>query len=97
MRAEPGDLAAVEDEDLIRVADGADALGDDDLRRAGQLLCKPFAQGRVGLIVQRGERIVEDQNLRPSCQRPRNRQPLLLPAGDVPDIVCFLFFVQSEN
>ena len=31
MRAESGNLAAVEHEDLIGITDGADALGDDDL------------------------------------------------------------------
>lgn len=41
MRAESGNLAAVEHEDLIGITDGADALGDDDLRRAGKLLRKP--------------------------------------------------------
>ena len=84
MRAESGNFAAVEHEDLIGITDGADALGDDDLRRAGKLLRKPLAERRVGLIVQRGERIVENQNFRRSCQRPRDGKPLLLPAGDVP-------------
>ena len=44
MRAEADNLAAVEHEDLIGMTDGADALGDDDLRRAGQLLRKSLAQ-----------------------------------------------------
>ena len=97
MRAESGNLAAVEHEDLIGITDGADALGDDDLRRAGKLLRKPLAERRVGLIVQRGERIVENQNFRRSCQRTRDGKPLLLPAGDVPaklgDGMCGLFRV----
>ena len=95
MRAESGNFAAVEHEDLIGITDGADALGDDDLRRAGKLLRKPLAERRVGLIVQRGERIVENQNFRRSCQRTRDGKPLLLPAGDVPaklgDGMCGLF------
>ena len=97
MRAESGNLAAVEHEDLIGITDGADALGDDDLCRAGKLLRKSLAERRVGLIVQRGERIVENQNFRRSCQRPRDGKPLLLPAGDVPaklgDGMCGLFRV----
>ena len=55
MRAETRDFAAVEHEDLVGIADGADALGDDDLRCAGQLRCKSFAQRGIGLIVERGE------------------------------------------
>ena len=84
MRAEARDFAAVEHEDLVGIADGADALGDDDLRCAGQFLCKSFAQRGVGLIVERGEGVVKDQDFRLSRQRPRDRQPLLLSAGDVP-------------
>ena len=38
MRADAHSLAAVEHDDLVRVADGADALRDDDLRRVVQLL-----------------------------------------------------------
>ena len=60
MRAESGNLAAVEHEDLIRVADGADALGDDDFGGVGQLAGKAFAQGGVRpvLVIQndRGNR-----------------------------------------
>ena len=101
MCAEPGNLAAVEHEDLIGIADSADALGNDDLCRAGQLLCKPLAEHCVGLIVQRGERIVENQNFRLSCQRPCDGKPLLLPAGDVPaklgDGVRGLFGYLSTN
>ena len=46
VRAEADNLAAVEHEDLIGVADGADALGDDDLCRVGQLLRKSLAERR---------------------------------------------------
>ena len=38
VRADAHGLAAVEHDDLVRVADGADALRDDDLRRVVQLL-----------------------------------------------------------
>ena len=83
MRAHGVDLPALEHEDEIRVLDGRDPLRDDELRRLRDLRAQRCADLRVGLRVDSGGRVVEDQNLRLFQQRPRDAQPLLLPAGDV--------------
>ena len=76
-------LSAVENDYSVRVADGADSLGNDYFCRFGKLFCKSFAQSRVGAVVESGERVVEDQYLRLSCKCAGNRETLFLPAGDV--------------
>ena len=83
MRALSGDPALVEHDDAVGVADGADALGDDQLGHAGAGLFQRVAQRAVGLVVQRGEGIVEDEDLRPAADGAGDGQPLLLPAGEV--------------
>ena len=88
MPADAGDLAAVEHNDLIRMADGADALGDDDFGRIMKLCCQTLAQLRVRAVVQRGEGVVEDQNFRLPRQRAGDGKPLLLPAGNVAAKLC---------
>lgn len=61
-------LSAVENDYSVRVADGADSLGNDYFCRFGKLFCKSFAQSRVGAVVESGERVVRDQYLRLSCK-----------------------------
>ena len=76
------DAAVVQHQDQIRVADSADALGDDE-RRALARANKPverFADGGFGLGVNRRGAVVKDQQARIDQQGTRDRQPLALAA-----------------
>ena len=83
MRADPDRATLVEHDDAVRVLHRADPLCDDQARRARKVGFEALSQRRVGAVVEGGERVVEDQDLRLSRERPRDRQPLLLPAGQV--------------
>ena len=83
VRADADGLAAVEHDYLVRVAYRADALRDDYFCRSAELPVQLRAERRVGLVVERGERVVKDQNFRLPRQRAGDREPLLLAAGDV--------------
>ena len=74
---------AVENENLIRLADAGDALGDDKDRCIVQLV-QGLAQSGVCCVVQRAGAVVQDQELRLPDKGPGNGQPLLLPPGEVP-------------
>src|SRR3954471_5168226 len=77
-----GNPAPLEDEDLVRVANGGDAMRDDD---RGALPHDP-AQPRQDLLlrvrIHGRERIVEDQHPRIDHQGPRERRALLLAARE---------------
>ena len=83
MRALTHDLAVVEHDDAVGVHDGADALGHDELGGILGLAGERVAHFAVGLEVERGERVVENQDFRVTVHRARNRQALLLAAGHV--------------
>ena len=83
MRADANGFAAVEHDYLVCVAYRADALRDDYFCRSAELPVQLRAERRVGLVVERGERVVKDQYLRIPRQRAGDREPLLLAAGDV--------------
>ena len=81
MRANAGDSAVVEHDDLIRVNDGRNALRDNNLRRILQARRKRFADARLGRGVDRAGGVVENQNFRLFQKCARNAQTLLLSAG----------------
>ena len=83
MFAYAGDLAVVQDDDLVGVPDGADALGHDDPGGVLAGLVQGAAEDPVGLIVQGGEGVVEEEDLRLPGDGPGDGEPLLLPAGEV--------------
>jgi len=83
VRAHGGDRAVFEDDDLVRVHDRADALRDDDLRRARHFPCKRGAQTRVGREVEGRKAVVEDVDRGALRQGPGDRQTLALAPGDV--------------
>ena len=76
-------MAVVHHENEVGILHGRDALGDDDLRRLGDIGAEALADQRVGARVDRGGRVVEDQNLRLFEKRPGDAETLLLSAGDV--------------
>ena len=73
----------VEYEDLVGVHDRGDALAhhhDRGVRdRAGELGAQPSVRG----VVERGEGVVKDDDLRPLGEGARYGEALALPAGDV--------------
>ncbi len=77
------DPALVEDDDPVGVTDGRHPLGDDHHRRLGGLLRKRRAQRRVGRVVERGEGVVEEIDLRALDQSAGDREALPLASRDV--------------
>ena len=83
MGAHAHDAALVQHDDAVGVPDGADALGHDEAGDVPQLPGKARPELCVGAVVQRGEGVVKDQDLRPAGQGPGDGKALLLPAGHV--------------
>src|SRR6476469_886508 len=83
MAAGADDLAVLQHHDAVRVEDRGHPLGHHDHRGVLGVRAQRGAQRRVGREVQRGERVVEQVDLRLADQRPRDRQPLPLAAGHV--------------
>ena len=75
--------SVVQNDDLIRMHDGGDPLGDDDLRAAGQAPGKPLPDLRLCGRVHRAGGIVQDQHLRLLQNRPGDAEPLFLAAGHI--------------
>ena len=83
MGAAVDDLAVIHDEDHVRVHDGGNALGDDDLRGLGDVGLEARTNQRVGLRVDGAGGVVEDEDLRLLEKGAGDAQSLLLAAGDV--------------
>ena len=88
VRALAHDLAVVEHDDAVGVHDGADALGHDEFGGVLGFAGERVAHLAVGLEVERGERVVEDQDLRMPVHRACDGQSLLLAAGHVRAALC---------
>src|SRR5689334_11064388 len=73
--------AALEGEDAIGGTHGGKAMRDDQHRAATRDLLHVLLDDALALIVQRGCRLVEDEDARIGDERPRNRDALALPAG----------------
>src|SRR4051794_909106 len=75
------DLAVVENEDLVAVADRADAVRRDDARAAA---AREIRQDRLlGQRVEGARGLVEDQERGVADQRPGDLEPLALAAAQV--------------
>ena len=84
MRADRLHRAAVQDNDLVGVLHGGNALRDDDLGRVREsTLRNALADQRIGLGIDRAGRVVQDEDLRLFQQCARDAQTLLLAAGNV--------------
>src|SRR6185437_494807 len=57
-----GDTAAAQDEDLVGVDDGGEAVGDHQRRAAGLHAAQGLLDRRLGRAVERAGRLVEDQH-----------------------------------
>ena len=83
MRVKCVDLSVVHHDDAVRVLDGRDALGVDDLRRVRDLLAEGALDFRFGRGVAGAGGVVQDQDLRGLKERSRDAEPLALSAGDI--------------
>ena len=78
MGAAIDDAAAVHDDHLIGEGDGRQPVRDDEGRPAGHRLAQPRLDRGLGGRVDRGGRVVEDQDPRIGKQRPGDRDSLAL-------------------
>src|SRR5436189_3311693 len=76
------DLAAIEDDDLVRAADRRETMCDDERRAAAHQVVERLLHEPLGLRVECGRRLVEDQDRRILEQRARDREALALAAGE---------------
>ena len=99
--AAANDLAIVQHDDLLGVHDGTDPLGHD---QHGAVLIRGVqrpAQRSVGLEIQGGKAVVENEDRGLLCQGPGDAQPLLLAAGYIAaalgdrGVVSFRFFLNE--
>src|SRR5207248_11464419 len=74
------DLPVLHDEDLVRAADGREAVRDHERRAATPQRTQPVLDGRLALRVEARGGLVEDQDPRIGEDRPRDRDPLALAA-----------------
>ena len=97
MRALLDNALVGQDEDLVRVADGGQAVRDGERRSSLHQLFERLLHEVFGLVVQRAGRFVEDQDRRIFQKHPRDGDALLLSAGeadaalaDVGIVACLL-------
>jgi hypothetical protein len=72
------DLTALDDDDLVRAADGREAVGDDDRRAAAQQPIERALDQYLGRPVDVRGRLIEDQDPRIGEEGTRDRDQLPL-------------------
>ncbi len=77
------DFAIFDDQHLVGVADGGQAVGDHKTGAALHQLEQRFLDARLGARVHAGGRLVQNQNARVGQNRARNRQHLALALAQV--------------
>ena len=82
MRAARDDPAAVEHHDLVAVEHGGQPVRDDQQRPVRGRRGQGVAQQLLVAGVEAGRRLVEQEQRRAGQQRPGDRQPLPLAAGE---------------
>ena len=82
MLAALDDLSTVEDHDLIEFADGVDSTRDDDDGSSGENPPELRLDAALGLRVDRGERVVEDEDAGIEGERAGECGALALPPGE---------------
>src|ERR1035437_7919522 len=80
VRAALGDEAAFDDENLVRPPDGGEPVRDDERRAPLHQKRQAFLDERLGLRVEAGRGLVENEDARVREDRARNRHALALPA-----------------
>ena len=74
------DVAVVEDEDVIRILDGGQAVGDDEAGPVRHEVGHGFLDDALGTGVHGAGGLVQNQDRRAGEDRPGDGQKLLLPA-----------------
>mmetsp|Transcript_27545 Transcript_27545/g.91635 ORF Transcript_27545/g.91635 Transcript_27545/m.91635 type:complete len:233 (+) Transcript_27545:524-1222(+) len=72
----------VDNHDGVRIADGAEPMRDHERRTTPRQIVQRCLHLGFVLIVERARRLVEQQQRRVAHERPRQRDALLLPAGE---------------
>ena len=83
MFAYSDDAPGIHNKDHVRMLDRRHALGDDDLRGFRNIAPEALANHGIGVRVNGGSRVIQDQHLRMLEQRTRNAKPLPLSAGNI--------------
>ena len=83
MRALLGDALFRDDDDAVRILDRRESMGNDERRAALRQLGQRLLNRRFGLRIQRRCRLIENENRRILQEHARNREALLLPAGEL--------------
>ena len=83
MVADLRDAAALHDDDAVCILHRADALGNDELGRVGQVACQSCANLGVGLGVDGAGGVVKNQDPGATQQSAGDAQALLLATRDV--------------
>src|SRR5260370_27628336 len=83
MGADADNMPIVQDNNLVRIHDGAYSLGDDEHCRIKGFFFQRCSQPGVGFKVQRREAVVKHIDFWLSHQGTRDRETLLLATGDI--------------
>lgn len=76
-----GDRAVLEQRHLVGEQDGRGTVCDNDSGRVGEHVAQGFLDQRLGVHVERGQRVVEHEDARIGQHRTGEREPLPLPTG----------------
>ena len=87
------DPAVIQHKNLIRVKYGIDPLRYNNNRSVRNLIRQRLTELQIGFIVQSGETVIEYIDLRIFGNRPGNRQPLLLPSGNIGASLGYFRFI----
>ena len=82
VRAAGGDLAVLEHDDVVGQRDRGEPVGDHERGAAAHRLAQRLLDRLLGRGVDRGGGVVEHEDARVDHQRPRDRDPLALAAGE---------------
>ena len=88
--ADAGHLTVVEDDDLVGVPDGRDTLRDEEHGHILRVGLNRLSKRGIRREIERGRGVVEDQDLRATHECTRDRESLLLSAGEVPALLLDL-------
>ena len=84
MRSAPGKPAVIQYENLVGKPDRGRSLRDNDNCRLPRKLSERVPERRIRREIQSRRAVVQNQDFRLSHQCARDREPLPLPAGEVP-------------
>ena len=87
--AGPGDLTRIDEEDLVGILDGIQAMRDDDTGGARRQVTQDLFQQFFGDGIDIGRRLVEDEQVRVAEHGPHKGNELFLPQADAIAAGCY--------